>query len=560
MAFDLTHVSRLTTYREILMMQVMNSITEKPEWDRKVFDDGITSKWCKEISGSGKDVTPKMMDWIIKELQFKADVFQKTGQITAFDPGVVKSDTIIPSELQQSLQEAVRPLENVPEYQKDYHPGSDNKVVDLVHPSLFPVIYDRSCIITDKTIGLDDCLDDAGQAKLLSTTPEHQSTHLGDSDVTPRRWLYDAFSPYSRKFQWMPCDIEFADGDECRIASYINNLHPQENRTLYEILERIIARTIPLWDTTLTRAENEHNRIEYTDVEYLNNHEPEPTIRDGEDEKEFWNRYYNWELNRTIKRPEPGEFRPLELFSRREVKLRSGFSENGLQVIVKLANIELNPEKPDYDGGSWHVEGQLNEHICASAIYYYDSENITESTLAFRQRSNTEDMSEIGYEQQRHEFLQEVFGFGDDVDSSNETNVTQNLGSVATHEGRVLTFPNTLQHRVSPFSLADRSKPGHRKILALFLVDPHLRIISSANIPPQREDWWKERRKVVGQLLGGRLPVQLQDMVTGDLGATCSISMDEAKQYRLELMEERKTAAVYQNEKFEAGDFNLCEH
>jgi hypothetical protein len=169
-------------------------------------------------------------------------------------------------------------------------------------------------------------------------------------------------------------------------------------------------------------------------------------------------------------------------------------------------------------------------------------------------------MEEISYEQQRHEFLQDVFGFADDVHSSDETNVTQNLGSVSTHEGRLLTFPNILQHRVSPFSLADRSKPGHRKILALFLVDPHLRIISSANIPPQREDWWKERRKVVGQLLGGRLPVELQEMVTGDLGTACSVSMDEAKQYRLELMEERKTAAVHQNENFETGDFSLCEH
>ncbi len=34
-----------------------------------------------------------------------------------------------------------------------------------------------------------------------------------------------------------------------------------------------------------------------------------------------------------------------------------------LQVICKLANIELTPEKPDYTGGSWHVEGMQNE-VC----------------------------------------------------------------------------------------------------------------------------------------------------------------------------------------------------
>jgi hypothetical protein len=30
--------------------------------------------------------------------------------------------------------------------------------------------------------------------------------------------------------------------------------------------------------------------------------------------------------------------------------------EKRLQVIVKLANIHLSPEKPSYDGGSWHID------------------------------------------------------------------------------------------------------------------------------------------------------------------------------------------------------------
>ena len=67
------------------------------------------------------------------------------------------------------------------------------------------------------------------------------------------------------------------------------------------------------------------------------------------------------------------------------------FGEQGLQVIVKLANIELTPEKPTYDGGSWHVEGQLNERICATALYYYDCQNIADSYLAFRHRTDDEE-------------------------------------------------------------------------------------------------------------------------------------------------------------------------
>ena len=42
------------------------------------------------------------------------------------------------------------------------------------------------------------------------------------------------------------------------------------------------------------------------------------------------------------------------------------------------------PEKPSYPGGSWHVEGMRNEAIISTGIYYYDEQNVTESSLAFR--------------------------------------------------------------------------------------------------------------------------------------------------------------------------------
>lgn len=54
-----------------------------------------------------------------------------------------------------------------------------------------------------------------------------------------------------------------------------------------------------------------------------------------------------------------------------------------LQVIVKLANIELTPENSWYEGGTWHVEGMANENIVATGIYYYDTENITDSRFKF---------------------------------------------------------------------------------------------------------------------------------------------------------------------------------
>jgi Protein of unknown function (DUF4246) len=51
--------------------------------------------------------------------------------------GTWQSDTLFSEELRQALLQEVSRLENVPEHAKDWHPGSNNQVLDLVHPSLF---------------------------------------------------------------------------------------------------------------------------------------------------------------------------------------------------------------------------------------------------------------------------------------------------------------------------------------------------------------------------------------------------------------------------------------
>ena len=312
-----------------------------------------------------------MMDWIIKELQWKAEVFQESRMFLAFDPGVVKSDTAIPSELQQALKEAVRPLENVSEIEKDYHPGSDNKVVDLVHPSLFPVIYGRTHILPDKLIGRDDCLHNIGMPQLLSEPQgEIRDSYHG---------FNSNFNPYSRKFQWMPCDVEFTT-DGCRIASYINNLHPSENRPLYDVIENILSRTIPLWNASLTGYDKQ--RINYTEVKYLEDAVSVPKQLDGESEENFFDRCDQVRANCPIRLPEPGKFKPPEIDRHDKIDLREMFAEKGLQVIVKLANIELTPDKPEYDGGSWHVEGQLVSRI---------EHHVTIATLTTVERTHLRD-------------------------------------------------------------------------------------------------------------------------------------------------------------------------
>lgn len=105
---------------------------------------------------------------------------------------------------------------------------------------------------------------------------------------------------------------------------------------------------------------------------------------------------------------------------------------------------------------------------------------------------------------------------------------------VLTREGRLLVFPNVFQHRVAPFELEDPSEEGHRKILALFLIDPHCRIISTANVPPQQKDWWSPEIRDCGRL--ARMPRKVADQIMADVD-DFSISLEEAKRLRLEMME-----------------------
>jgi hypothetical protein len=112
----------------------------------------------------------------------------------------------------------------------------------------------------------------------------------------------------------------------------------------------------------------------------------------------------------------------------------------------------------------------------------------------------------------------------------------QHLGRVLTRQGRIIAFPNVLQHRVSPFYLKDRTKSGHRKILAVFLVDPHLRVLSTSNVPPQRRDWWAEEVRKVGAFR--RLSVEIFDQIIEEVD-DFPISWEKACEAREALMAER---------------------
>ncbi|KAI9215919.1 hypothetical protein BC828DRAFT_353019, partial [Blastocladiella britannica] len=222
------------------------------------------------------------------------------------------------------------------------------------------------------------------------------------------------------------------------------------------------------------------------------------------------------------------------------------------QVIVKLANIHLTPEDPEYAGGSWHIEGMENERIVATALYYYDMDNITESKLAFRTR-----VAAPEYEQSDNFGIMSIYG----IDGYGGT-LDQLRGHITARTGRAVAFPNLYHHQVQPFRLTDPTRPGHRKIVAFFLINPDEPIPSSAQAAPQRADWLahavlrgpQDRERVAESVL----PVEVVQRIL--LLAPHMMTMAEAKEDRLVLMDERTALVDEVNDPEFLGTFNMCEH
>ncbi|KAI8949348.1 hypothetical protein F4801DRAFT_591217 [Xylaria longipes] len=527
--------------REVRMMEFMNQITDKPEWERKVFDEEIVNRWREEAMGPRAEemnldgdvyMTEKMFDNCIKELRDKVQEYKDTGLISILDAEVevVKSDSAIPQSLAELLKAGVKPLEDVPDHKKDWHPGTDRKVLDLLHPSLFPMIYETSRVLAYGKVPLRGCAKFSGSGE----------TYVLPKDYTRSRSSGEPSLLGST--QWLPSDIAWTPSGGTRITSYVNNLHPDDHAELYAVLEQFVTAAVPLWERCLyTHARNNDVMKPRITQSFLGDEDfyfPEgvvydrPPLQEDEDEDDYLysNEYYEWKTNnRILAWPEPDDYDPGRARSAEmRPNLRAMFPD-GLQVIFKLANIHLSPSNPEYEGGSLHVEGALNDRIVATALYYYDCENITESVLTLHHPVDAEELRMLP-PQSEFESLERWLGISTDDPS------LQRLGRVITRQGRLLAFPNVLAHQVQPFKLADNSRPGHRKILAMFLVDPHIRVLSTSVVPPQRKDWWAREIRKIGPL--STLPREIFDLIIKSVDG-CPMSWEDALAIREILMRER---------------------
>ncbi|PWY93170.1 hypothetical protein BO94DRAFT_487723 [Aspergillus sclerotioniger CBS 115572] len=221
------------------------------------------------------------------------------------------------------------------------------------------------------------------------------------------------------------------------------------------------------------------------------------------------------------------------------VSLEDQFRQQGLQVIVRVFSIDLTSDEPHYSGDpDFHVDGMLNEHIVATAHFCYSSENITESRISYQQ---DDDLTLSGH--QKDPFcMYKLYGLPPSPSLGEEPGALQlqTLGSVAITTGRFLTWSNTLRYKKHPFSLRDPSRLGHQRCVVLWLVDPHYRICSTRNVPPQQHDWWRNAVLANPTRLTS-LPIELLDMIMKETGSW-PMHLSEALQYKRRSDKEREEA------------------
>ncbi|KAF9121469.1 hypothetical protein BGX30_002566 [Mortierella sp. GBA39] len=258
----------------------------------------------------------------------------------------------------------------------------------------------------------------------------------------------------------------------------------------------------------------------------------------GDDDEARW-AYEKVHISKPLEIP---EFTPPEEIPKYDLKSTG----KTLQVIMKLANIELTPDNHKYECGTWHVEGMANDNIAAAGIYYYHSDNISESRLNFRIQVHGPDYD-----------LYDDSGVLHMYDLENEGPLVQPLDGIITKQDRCLVFPNIYQHQVQPFEPQDPTRPRTRKILVFFLVNPEEPTLSTTRVPPHNK---RNGFNIVWPLSIQSRTSCRQSCWTRSTMVDWPMDLEEAKTLREELMNERKylvqnlTADVFERPLF------LCEH
>ena len=365
---DWTATHSIASLQALKLMDFQNAVRDKADWAGKLQKAEVVQRWRVE-----SQLLAREFEFSLMELHWAASRWPGPCRPAGAE-GVFAADGLVTDDEHQALLIAAAALERAQELCGcvDWHPGSDGLVRDLVHPSLYCYRRGVSAQLTHpwpREKGLEGSIGGGAPA---------------DDTATAMVAIQGGNCRSALGLAWLPADFAVAEDGTVTVDSYINNLHPREHPKLYTAIASIFSRCVPLLEETLSFVSLSSRLRDGEPTEHFfhpvtgkpcapfedeDGYEPDTIQPMTAPAKDFLNAL---PANSKISSRGNAQPRPAVLRGRK------------LQVIVKMASIELTPQQPVYHGGAWHVEGMADDGIVATAIYYYDEENIRGSSLAFR--------------------------------------------------------------------------------------------------------------------------------------------------------------------------------
>lgn len=498
---------------------------ERFDWTTAVYDEARVKKWMDEEEKRAKTYPTReqayfrpdgkgMVRYAVEECRWRHEHQCNTssGTIRALHKNgfVLVKDYAIPTTFRESFMDDVQRLANDELAQKSTiapHPRYSKIITHLVHPSMYA--YEKGVTHVLSNVGAEatSMPDFASFLGVQGVPNTDRPQYSQDNRMERNRWghlLYrtDNNAPNAAQcsnFQWLPSEFFVSTTPtgaqrhgqppssskyKCHIKSYINNLHPIQHKGLYDKIGELFVEALPMLEEILTQT-NDNGVVRKqlprfkTPSGHSRNYHPSVVPWYSREEREEFEKRIEIEYKNKTVVPDPAipPFVPPKYSVQKPTKVT--LTDRPLQVIVKILQWNLTPrkkewnemsdeEKSDYfenpcdrfSSGHWHVEGTHDERIVASACCYLDSNNTGETALRFRDGS----VGSLGCE----------------------------LGNIWTNAGHIVAWPNYLHHKTGSVRLEDDKKPGSRTLCCFHLVDPTVRIRSTATVPPQQTSWITE--------------------------------------------------------------------
>ncbi|KAF4564880.1 hypothetical protein EYR36_002823 [Pleurotus pulmonarius] len=454
---------------QLRLIGFAQAIRDKKDWFLKV--DSLANKWVQEadlMGESGIEVDLVELIWELKAEAHRIRVLDKTIMLRppslperAIDSERIRNDVMISLKHSRRSKFAIRRAD------------LRDDVGVYVSDGIIPLSLHR-------------------ETSVLSRSEDYSSVH------------------HSSAYAWIPSVFTVSDdGRDVHIDSYINGLGPREDYpTLSASFGSRTTDSIRRWE------EREDLRPETYESEWDQLRE-----KQAKEKEEALKREKEEKAKLAADRLKDWQNRPLSV-DIGDPSPASSFKGRSLKVIVKAANYILKPGQ-NYDG-AWHLEGMPHERIVSSSIYYYDSNDfVQDSGLGLRRiRDEYEDFPPPHYTWDENfavKFLKpkgqatkedqgqvDSSGDGDRDEDDWESDAsyatydypsewdedkhhiyqgvvptTYQSGSgptVGHGTGRIISFPNWLQHKVMGIHRTDDdvssgAVPAIRKILCFFLVE-----------------------------------------------------------------------------------------